>query len=104
MDKNMTNKKEFNIVIDGTQITARDFIYILTIVLTGLTSYFSSYYSAKAERQELKIQVESSENEIEEIKNQLKQYNLETMMYILNSIDEKLDNLQKDVKDIRNDR
>jgi len=86
------------------QITARDFIYIVTILLTGATSYLSSYYGAKADRQELKIQVESSKNDINDIKNQLKQYNLETMMYILNSIDEKVDNLQKDVKEIRNDR
>ena len=86
------------------QMTARDFIYILTIILTGVTAYFSSYYSAKAERQQLQIQVEQNEVVIEELETELKQYNLETMMYILNSIDEKVDNLQKDIKDIRRNR
>jgi tryptophanyl-tRNA synthetase len=85
------------------QITGRDFIYILTIVLTGVTSYFSSYYSAEAERQELKLQVEENIEKIEEVSNELKQYNLETMMYILNSIEEKVDNLQKDMKEFRRD-
>lgn len=84
------------------QMTGRDFIYILTILLTGVTSYFSSYYSAKADRQEMKIQMEANEKKIEEHDKELKQYNLETMMYILNSIEKKVDNLQKDVKDIRN--
>lgn len=83
------------------QMTARDFIYILTIILTGLTSYLSSYYSAKAERQEMSIKLDQVERDLEEVSNELKQYNLETMMYILNSIDDKVDNLQKDIKDIR---
>lgn len=94
-------EKEATILDKKRNLTARDFIYILTILLTGVTSYFSSYYSAKAERQELKVQVGANTKELEEHSTELKQYNLETMMYILNSIEKKVDNLQKDVKDIR---
>lgn len=84
------------------QMTGRDLIYLLTIILTGFTSYFTSYYNAKSERQELRVQVESNQKDIEEVATELKQYNLETMMYILNSIEKKVDDLQKDVKEIAN--
>ena len=77
------------------QITGRDFIYIITIIVTGVTSYLTSYYGTKAEMKAQSIKIEQTTQEVDELNTELKQYNLETMMYILTSIEKKVDNIEK---------
>lgn len=81
------------------QVTGRDLVYIFTIVITGLTSYFTSYYNTKAEIHEQFIKIEQNKKEVGELNAELKQYNLETMMYILTSIEKKVDNIEKRLND-----
>ncbi len=88
-------------VLDKNKMTIRDFIYLLMIIIGSLTSGLSSYYVAKADREDLREETTENAGDIKEINGTLQNYNLGTMMYILNSIDKKVDELQKDIDELQ---
>ena len=86
--------------IESKKITVKDVIYILTIVTTSLTSGLTAYYTAKADREDLREETVENAGDIADVKDELKNYNLETMMYILTSIETKVTALNADVKEL----